>query len=401
MITVSYSGVHTAFQCALAAEEVGLLDEFLCAFYDEPGMWGGRLSKLLGPAVLKNRSLTGIDASKVREHPWHELSFKLRSRFFNLEANSWIAASQAFDRWAAGRISDSTSSVVFGAENCAYKTFKIAKQRGIQCFYDSPGHNAKLWDEATREASAQTGIPFRSTGDTPEITRRKNVEVELADRVLTYSDFHTKGVLERGVGRDRICEIPLWTDPVFWHPANEAPKRSGPLKVLFVGGVNLRKGVPFLVEAVRKVAPHATLTLIGAHDRDIKPCLRGMDSFVSAPGAVHKLRLREIYQEHDVFVLPSLGDSFGFVAMEAMACGLPVVITNHCGAPLPDESWRVPIMDPDAIAERLRYYLDKPEQLAIEGRTAREFAIHYTPQRFRAEIAAVFKGLVSGPIQSE
>lgn len=396
MITVSYSGVHQAYQIALAAQQAGALDEFLCSFYDAPGKWGGRLSKLLGSATLKNRSLVGIDASRVNEYPWPELKFKLWSRLFNLESNAWIAASQAFDHWAAKQLLGSDSRLVYGAENCSYETFKAAKQKGMCCFYDCPGHNAELLEATTREASKRSGIPFASAGDTPEIARRKAVEIELADRVLTYSDFHTRGVLERGVPREKIVEIPLWTDPDFWHPPKEPRQRTKPLRILFVGGVNLRKGVPFLVEATRKLAPHVSLTLIGSQDKDTVSYLKGATSFVHAPGPVHKHRLREIYWEHDVFVLPSLGDSFGFVAMEAMACGLPLIITNHCGAPVPDERWRVPIMDSAAIAERLRYFLDQPEQIAIQGQRARAFACNYTPERFRSRISDAFQDILTG-----
>ena len=70
MITVTYSGVHQAYQLALAAQEAGLLDRFLCSSYDAPGKWGGLLSKVLGPEVLKNRRLDGMDAGRVVEYPW-------------------------------------------------------------------------------------------------------------------------------------------------------------------------------------------------------------------------------------------------------------------------------------------------------------------------------------------
>ena len=389
MITVSYSGVHQAYQLALAAQEAELLDQFLCSFYDAPGKWGGRLSKVLGPEVLKNRRLEGLDAGKVMEFPWPELKFKLRQKWRNVPGNAWIGVAQRFDRWAARQLRRSESRMVVCTENCAYESFQIAMKRGMIRIYDCPGINAEILKTTTEEAMQMTGLSFLSEADTVEITRRKEVEIGLADRVLTYSDFHTEGVIARGVPREKIVQIPLWTDHDFWHSADGFRVWKGPLKVLFVGGISLRKGVPFLVEAMRGLAPHATLTLLGGLNPDTKESLAGTEDFATVLTPVNKEKLRGIYRTHDVLVLPSLGDSFGFVAMEAMACGLPVIITTHCGAPVPVESWRVPVMDAAAISARLQEYLDSPELMEIHSLVARQFASGFTPEKYRSEIGAM------------
>ena len=395
MITVSYSGVHQAYQLALAAQEAGLLDRFLCSFYDAPGKWGHRLSGMLGKEVLKNRRLDGLDPELVTEHPWPELSFKLRGRLTKLPGNAWIDAANHFDRWAARQLRHGTSRGVVCAENCAYETFQAAKSLGMFRIYDCPGTNADFLLKTTEEAARRTGLSFVSQADTPEITRRKEVEIGMADVVLTYSDFHTEGVIARGIPRERIAQIPLWTDADFWRPGPHPREYKLPLKVLFAGGINLRKGVPFLVEAMRKLSPHASLTLVGSLDPDAKACLAGTESFATVVPPVSKEKLRDIYRAHDVLVLPSLGDSFGFVAMEAMACGLPVILTTHCGAPVPDESWRVPVMDAAAIARRLQLYLEHPDSLGQQSRIGRDFAELFAPEVYRAEVATLFHTLLN------
>ncbi len=367
------------------------MDRFLCSFYDAPGKWGHRLSKILGQAVMKNRRLDGIDLNRVVENPWPELAAKVHVRLSRRSANAWITSAERFDRWAARRIGAGSSTAVICTENCAFATFQAAAKLGLRRIYDCPGHNAELWRETTEEAARRTGLPSVSVADTEDITRRKEVELNLADLVLTYSDFHSAGVEARGVARERIVQVPLWTDPEFWMPPAVERVRSGPLKVLFAGGINLRKGVPFLIEAVRSLAPHAHLTMVGLLDPDAVPCLAGTESFISLHAPVSKERLRTLYQEHDVLVLPSLGDSFGFVAMEAMACGLPVILTTHCGAPVPDPHWRVPIMDAPAIAAALTGYLDASDALREAHHHARHFAATYTPERYRnALITGIF-----------
>ena len=69
-VTVGYSGVHQAYQIALAAHEAGALDRFYCSVFDAPGKWGGLLSQLLGSSVLTNRRCEGLSASLATEYPW-------------------------------------------------------------------------------------------------------------------------------------------------------------------------------------------------------------------------------------------------------------------------------------------------------------------------------------------
>jgi len=69
-VSVAYSGVHQAYQIALAAEEMGELDQFFCSVFDAPGKWGGVASRWFGRKALLNRRCEGIPAVKVREHPW-------------------------------------------------------------------------------------------------------------------------------------------------------------------------------------------------------------------------------------------------------------------------------------------------------------------------------------------
>jgi glycosyltransferase involved in cell wall biosynthesis len=103
--------------------------------------------------------------------------------------------------------------------------------------------------------------------------------------------------------------------------------------------------------------------------------------------------LPKVYQEHDVLVFPTLGDSFGFVALEAMSFGLPVIATTCAGAPLPEESWRVPPMDDGELANRLRLYDADRLQLARDAQMARDFVREYTPEAFRRRAQAIFQSL--------
>jgi len=100
----------------------------------------------------------------------------------------------------------------------------------------------------------------------------------------------------------------------------------------------LRKRIPFLLDAVAQCGAAVELTIIGTPPLRTDPSLVAQSQNVSYLSPQSKTQLRNTYQIHDVPVLPSVCDSFGFVALEAMACGLPVIITEKCGAPEPGSS---------------------------------------------------------------
>ncbi|MFZ4767009.1 MAG: glycosyltransferase family 4 protein, partial [Roseimicrobium sp.] len=103
--------------------------------------------------------------------------------------------------------------------------------------------------------------------------------------------------------------------------------------------------------------------------------------------------LATIYSEHDVLVFPTLGDSFGFVAFEAMACGLPVIASTHAGAPLPDESWRVPVRQPEALAQKLLAYASDRALLHRDSMRALTFVRTATADQFRERAKVIFRSL--------
>ena len=226
--------------------------------------------------------------------------------------------------------------------------------------------------------------------------RRKLAELALADTVLTCSEYQKKLMVAEGLmSADRVKAVPLWTDVPYWTARARQPFSSNTMKlrVLYAGAVSLRKGVPYLLHAVRQMSNEVALTLVGGVSPEMHISPEGMPNCAHL-SYVPKERLREIYGSHDVLVMPSLGDSFGFVALEAMACGLPVIVTDHCGVPVPDETWRVPAADAEAIASRLSLYLKHRALLAEHGRQAAAFAMQFTAERYRRGIQEIYRQLL-------
>jgi glycosyltransferase involved in cell wall biosynthesis len=129
----------------------------------------------------------------------------------------------------------------------------------------------------------------------------------------------------------------------------------------------------------------------------MEPFLSDLPGGCRIESYVPKDRLRQLYSEHDVLVMPSLGDSFGFVGMEAMAAGLPVIASSNAGVPLPSPDWRIPARNAEGLTQRLMHYATHRDALADDSALAAAFARQFTPQRYRDQIKDIYRELLSFP----
>lgn len=165
-------------------------------------------------------------------------------------------------------------------------------------------------------------------------------------------------------------------------PPSERPaRRPGPVRVLFVGRGDTRKGLRTLIAALETV-PDVTLDLVGAEGDDVD-ALRsdatatdGLDGRIVIHGRVPDEQRRRLLDDADILCAPSLGgESFGLVLVEAMAAGVPVVASAIPGYTdvVGDAGVLVPPGDVPALAAALRLLADDAllrDRLRAAGITA-------------------------------
>ena len=167
-----------------------------------------------------------------------------------------------------------------------------------------------------------------------------------ADRVIAVSDHIAEQVVELGVARERVKVIRSGVDVERFRPRDrhDARRRLGiqhdiPV-VLFVGNLEPRKQVDVLLRAMQRIqesVPESRLVVIGsgrsagAGDQTERLISLSrelhLDRSVNFVGSVGDQQLLDYYAAANVFALPSSSEAQGIVALEAMACGLPVVAT--------------------------------------------------------------------------
>lgn len=396
-VIAAYLGVHQVFQMGAAAAEAGRLTHFYCSLIRFPRRWGDLLARWLFIPSALPLGAEVLPPERVSEQPLPLLAQRIAERCVAPRKVNPLFTNRWFATQVARQLPQhSEAGILVGAETCALELFVVARKLGMRCVMDCHGIPTGFLQEGIQRAAAEFGLHAPRLLDSPAMAERKRLERELADVLVLCSELQRQLYLAEGLPPDKLRVVPLWVDADFWHPPVKRELRSPdePLRVLHAGAVSLTKGIPYLLEALDQVdGAGVETTLVGPLQTDMKPFLKKLKSPLRCLAYCPRPQLRELYGSHDVLVMSSLGDSFGFVAVEAMACGLPVIVTDRCGAPVPDPSWRVPAFSSAAIAARLNHYRSQPERCLEDGRVARAFAVQWTSRRYRDSIARIYQEL--------
>jgi glycosyltransferase involved in cell wall biosynthesis len=233
-------------------------------------------------------------------------------------------------------------------------------------------------------------------------------ETHMAEHWIAASSFTRETLIDSGVPPERIHVVPYGANLERFRPGAERREYPGGtrrrLRLLFVGTINQRKGIKYLLEALKALpSDRVELVVCGRVVDDLK-LFEGFQGQVDVRPSVSADALLDAYQTSDLFVFPSLAEGFGHVLLEAMACGLPVVSTTRTAArDLVRPGVEGFVVEPGsstAIAACIEEFLSHPEWLTDMGVAARRRAEEFTWARFRAGIGDVVGGIL-GSSQTE
>ncbi len=218
-------------------------------------------------------------------------------------------------------------------------------------------------------------------------------EPEMATHFLAASSFTKQSLVENGANPNAIKVIPYGVDLQRFHPAHlrSATLPGSKLQLLFVGRINQRKGVKYLLEALRSFSAEEIQLTICGRVVDSLALFRDSSLPVEIRPNVSGDDLVQAYQAADLFVFPSIAEGFAQVLLESLACGLPILSTTHTAAPdlitEGKEGFIIEPRRPDLLVERIRWCLSHREELYAMRQRARATAEQFTWERFRAQTA--------------
>lgn len=372
MILVSHpTGNANVRAVVRALDGAGELDCFFTTLgvsEHEPANWANRPFQKRRFPVLNSR----LKLAPVRECV-RLAAAKLGCKWLTRHETGWASVDSVYgslDRAVSDYVRQAGSRLngIYGYEDGAWLSFRMAKELGIKRFYDLPiaywqtAHQLLLEESERLPGWAPTLGGLR---DSPAKLERKTEELELAQAVICPSSFVANSLPATVRKRKQVVIAPFGS-PV---KANrkQAATQNGKLRVLFAGSMTQRKGLGDLFAGIKQLnRQDVELVVMGAPQIGMEFYRSELSHFTHEPTRPHA-QVLDLMRQCDVFCLPSIVEGRALVMQEAMSQGLPLIITpNTGGEDLIEEGvtgFLTPIRRPDLIAERIAWFADNRSRL--------------------------------------
>ena len=338
-------GAREHYAIPRALSRMGMLEHVVTDAWFPPS---SLLAKIYGPnSKLADRFHRELSDARVKEFSGSLILFEALARVRGLRG--WakvVARDRWFQRKVVSFLRSQPSPINSQLVLCSYsytalEPFRYAKARGWKTLLvqidPGPEEERIVAEEAARvpqlAADWQTA-PAKYWADWRE-------ECTLADRIVINSQWSQQALASRGVPSEKISVIPLayepeavsgrLTEPRLQRKYPDRFTSERPMRVLFLGLINLRKGVARLLEAAQILHNEPVeFWMVGP----VEIANRGTvaaDGRVKWFGPATRKQAAEFYRKADVFILPTLSDGFAITQLEAQAHGLPVIASKNCG----------------------------------------------------------------------
>lgn len=396
-ILVGHPTRQHSHRLAQALEQAGLLHSYWTLLPDRRALpWvPASLDGVLPSAIMRN-PLQCLPIEKVHTLIGPLLLQKLGSRAGSVglrHLGEWMAWT-AFDRWVARQLPRLRPTAVVGYEMCCAETFKVAKRLDIVCVLDAAAVHHTMQDRILAEekygANTRAGKRLR---------RCKQIEIGLADRIICVSELAKCSYLDAGVEGNRIvvnqvgCEVTKFAAPA-------TSLRDGVPKFIFVGMPVSHKGFDLLVASFARLLnqyPIAELHVAG--DAAMAGLLKAGNQ-VHIHGKLAHDQLSKLLPQMDCLVLPSRLESFGMVVVEALAAGVPVIVSDHAGSSeairADENGWVVPAGDEDALFHRMLNCCRDLEHVRSMSTACVRSAVAHDWSHYSNRALEIFSSLLKG-----
>lgn len=403
---VAQLGARMHYAVARILHGAGRLERLftdLCATTGWPALLRGSLPRALQPpplARMLSRVPVGIPPERISSFPGLGLGYALRRAFDPRRAEV-----NPTDLWAARAFTERIrreglggAGAVYAFNLAALELLRHARERGLKTVLEqtSPplAFEARIVSE---EAVAFPGWEDfdHDAGWLQAVSERECAEWQAADVVVCGSPFVRDTLAASRAPLERCVVVPYGVSPSA--PVAHPEPRSGPLRVLTVGIVGLRKGSPYVLAAARALRGTAEFRMVGP--APLRPAaLAALRAELDLAGRVPRPEMARHYTWADVFLLPSLCEGSATASYEALAAGLPVVATPSTGSVVRDgvDGLVVPPRDVEAIAAALGRLAADRQRLREMSARARERAAEFTLDRYAERLLAALYGERTG-----
>ena len=282
----------------------------------------------------------------------------------------------------------------FGFDTGSLETLEALRERNLRSVVDQIDP-ARVEEELVfREAEKWPGWQ-KMPGRIPDVYfERLAAEWAAADFVLVNSEWSKKALIMQGVPAEKLLVVPVAFESQV-NPTAPRDYHRHPFTVLWLGTVNLRKGIPYLVEAARALKGEDIRFIVAGPIAISEAAIKSAPPSMSFVGKVTRDQTEAWYQKADLFVLPTISDGFAITQVEAMAQGLPVISTPNCGAVVTHgiDGLIVPAGDSAALTQAIAQLNEERNLLAEMSYFARKKSSAFQLPRQADEIESAMEKL--------
>jgi len=349
---------HYAIPRALAGQRA--LEALITDFWVPPGSVISRMPR------LADRFHPELTDAKIWVSNGRFLAFEIRQRF--TKRSGWpviLERNRLFQkrtlqtlRRIESRMPGSGAPTLFSYSYAARDLFRFAKERGWTTVLGQidPGPEEERIVAEEHRRYPSLGSRWQPAPASYWDSWRE--EVELADRIVVNSQWSKECLLKESVPEAKMEVVSL----VFQKnepenaemPKSEERRKSQGFRLLFLGQINLRKGIGRLLDAMRMLRDEPVeLTLVGPCEID--PAAWSDLPKVRWVGPVPRGEVARYYQDADVFILPTLSDGYALTQLESLSHDLPVIASRHCGEVVRHgaNGWILENLEPDFLARAI------------------------------------------------
>jgi glycosyltransferase involved in cell wall biosynthesis len=304
-------------------------------------------------------------------------SKKLGLEIRGVRSGQKTTANMAGTTGATDNVFSDSSPILFAYSYAARDLFRWAKDRGWLTVLGQIDAGPEM--RRIVQHLEQCHPEYQSQTDSPpgEYWIKWREECALADRIVVNSEWSLKALEMEGIAAEKIRIVPLaYAPPLestnFQRQYPQAFSAQRPMQVLFLGQVNLAKGLVPLLEAAEILKDQPVEFQIVGPVQVVVPEHWRHHPKIRWLGPVPRGTVAEHYRAADVFLFPTFSDGFGLTQLEAQAWQLPIVASRFCGDVVKDGVNGLQLSGVSAadIARALRKLLASPEKLSAMARAS-------------------------------
>jgi glycosyltransferase involved in cell wall biosynthesis len=408
-VAVFHPGTQHSWQTALALQQDNRLAWYATSIFYQPDRFPYRLERMV-PAPVARRlhaefrrfSHPSLDPALVRTSGAVEWIERIAARAGWRGVARWLdkRGNEGFVHTIGREIASTAPFALWGYSGSSRTSFEMGRQQGRTLILDRTNGDFREYNDRMAMLQESYGEWFLPTDRRVPDAQIENDqrEYELADRILVGSNFAAETVRQRGgpAVAPKVQVLPYCFDETLFAgapiPTPVAPDR--PVKLLFVGHVNARKGIHHLLEAIERIpASQASLTIVGELRVPRAVFARYADRITYIP-TVPRADIPRIMADHHALIFPSYFEGSALSLLEGLASGLALVQTPSSGNGVtPDSGIMLERPDSELLQDALVQLISDRDRLQEWRINAQQEAKRYTFGRYRQNIVAMLDAL--------